>query len=148
MPNSFMTDEELVVAVNQLAWRYLSHLGRNYSGTAPLHTLVDQDPRVRSAFDMAAEAFSTCRGSDIESALAEAGDDVANIDYSSLCPIGQVAIGASSLSLELRCANVGAVRNNVEDLHSRLVKGNITIADACSTLSAIRNLLNGCTDQS
>lgn len=138
-----ITDEQLVVAVNKLAWRFLSHLGRNYSGSAPLHTLVDEDPRVRTAFEMASAAFEECRGSDIESALAEAGEDISAIDYSDLGPLNSIHSACTAHNQQRSHGpKLSLCRERVINVQSRLMDGTITLSDSLNELQRIQGQLD------
>tara|TARA_R110001583_G_scaffold190021_1_gene353890 strand:+ start:4365 stop:4802 length:438 start_codon:yes stop_codon:yes gene_type:complete len=137
-----MSDEQLVIAVNKLAWRFLSHLGRNYTGTAPLHTLTEEDPRVRTAFDMATAAFEDCRQSDIESALAEAGDEVTEIDYSDVAPIHGVAHGfTTQFTQPVISEQIKQSSTRLAAIQTRLVAGDITLVDSLNELLNIQTSL-------
>lgn len=147
MPSTPLSDLDLVKRFNELAWTFLCHLGRTYKGTAPLHTLVDEDPRVRTAVDMASHAFEVCRGSDIESALAEVDDDLLVMDYTNVSLVQGVVYEAPSQPFHSRMAEqVSICHGQLTELSDNLAAGSVTQTETLTALKQAQGTLDKALD--
>jgi|TARA_A100001391_G_C5078664_1_gene279653 hypothetical protein len=143
MTTTPLSDKDLVISVNELAWSFLSHLGRNYLGTAPLHSLVDEDPRVRTAFDLACHAFEICRGSDIESALAEAGDEVLTMDYSNVAKVhGVVVEPQANPIISAMLEHISVCHGQLSEVSDNIKSGSVTQTEILNVLSNAQRSLD------